>query len=62
MKIIVYERADNPEKNRIGVYKKHVRELREDSTGYYVLIRKMKAYIYYDRTKTAYIRSWVREL
>ena len=59
MRIKVYVRSDDPQKNRIGVYKIYERTLRENAEGYYVKIRNRKVYVYYEEgTDYAFIRYW----
>ena len=58
MKVTVLVRNDDPERNKIGVYKKYVRVLHEDGAGYYVLINNMKAYVYYDGSDIVFVRYW----
>jgi hypothetical protein len=59
-KVTVYVRADNPEKNKIGIYKKYIRALREDSAGYYVKINNMKAYLQnLTDNNTAFVKYWI---
>ena len=59
MKIKVYVRNDNPEKNKTGVYKIYNRVLREDGEGYYVKIRNRRVYVYHNEgTDYAFVRYW----
>jgi hypothetical protein len=60
MKITVYVRSDRPEQNKIGIYKKYMRTLREDGLGYYVKINKAKAYLRYTKgEKSAFVDYWI---
>lgn len=62
MRVKVYVRNDNPEKNRIGVYKVYERTLHntlDDGSGEdYVIINKQKAYVYVSDDNTATVRYW----
>ena len=57
--VTVWERADNPEKNKIDIYKKHKRVLREINGEYFVLLHNMRAYVgFYDDGKNVYIKCY----
>lgn len=57
--VTVLVRADNPEKNKIGVYKTYKRILHIDSDGeYYVKINRMRAYVYYTSCAPCLVKYW----
>lgn len=51
----IYVRQDNPTNNKIGIYRKYQRKVRNDALGEYVLINNMKAYIY----DTGYVKFFL---
>lgn len=61
-KVIFWERVDNPEKNKIGVYKRIERVLHVTKGGeYYIYYRNSRAYIgfYDDNTNNVYVRYYL---
>jgi hypothetical protein len=55
----VWERVDRPEQNKIGIYKKHKRVLREINGEYFVYLRRQRAYIgFYKDSKDVYVKYY----
>lgn len=53
----VWERVDKPEQNKIGIYKKHKRVLREINGEYFVMLHNMRAYVgFYSNNNDLYIK------
>ena len=59
IKVTVWARADNPEKNKVYVYKKYERVLREINGEYYVKLNNMRAYVgFYSNSNDVYIKYY----